>query len=124
MTKTSAHSDQLYRVEVEESLPGGWKEEIKGDVEMCVAGLQALAGPGVGIHSQASSQVEVGENPGISDKGSDLNDENLVRNDESKAKVSIKNTSKRKYKNNEITRQKNTAAQNNYIINLYGLSAW
>ena len=100
VTKTSAHSDQLSRVEVEESLPGGWKEEIKGDVEMCVASLQVLAGPGVGIHSQSSSQVEVGENPGISDKGSDLNDENLVRNDESKAKVSIKNTSNRIYKNN------------------------
>ena len=127
VSKNSTQADQLSRKVVEENLPVGWKEEIKGNVEICVAGLQALAEPGVGIISQSSSQVEVevGENnPEIGDKESKLNDDNLPRSGESESKDAIRNTTTRRNDGKTKHKEKNTVSQNNYIVNLYGLSAW
>ena len=116
MTKTSVQTDQLNGVEVEENLPIGWKEEITGNGVMCVAGLQTLAKPGVGIASQSSTQLEVDEK----DSKIGENESSINKTKEIKEKDVIKNNSIRRIK----YKQKNTAAQSNYILNLYGLSAW
>ena len=66
--------------------------------------------------SQSSSQLEIDEK----DSEIGLNESSINKTKEIKEKDVIKNTYIRRIK----YKQKNTAAQSNYILNLYGLAAW